>query len=232
MSTVSLFAVSMTIGTPDSAADRPADVDAVHAGEHEVEQDDVRPQVPDGRQRARAVADDGGVESLTPQHDGQHLGQRRVVVDHQYARLHAASISHLTPTVPCAARRTRRTAPILHARLAYAACVPKNVQIRNLDDATYEELRRPRGRCRTSPSPSTCAVSSTGWPTTPTMADILARADARRARGSGGDPRRRSWPRWRRIGPNVGDRLRARRLCVAGAGDGRRTGSRPASHVA
>ena len=89
-------------------ADRPADVDAVHAGEHEVEQHDVRPQVPHGRQRPRAVADHGGVESLTPQHDGQHLGQCRVVVDHQYARLHArqypTSPRQSVAETPCASR--------------------------------------------------------------------------------------------------------------------------------
>ena len=37
-STVSVFAVSMTIGTPESAQ-HAADVDAVHAGQHEVQQD-------------------------------------------------------------------------------------------------------------------------------------------------------------------------------------------------
>ena len=84
--------------------DRPADVDAVHAGQHQVEQHDVRPQLADGGQRPGAVADHRGVEPLAPQHDRQHLGQRRVVVDHQNARLHAAQY-------PTSARQPCDTGP-------------------------------------------------------------------------------------------------------------------------
>src|SRR4051794_27353602 len=69
-------------------ADGPAHVDAVHPGEHQVEQHDVGAQLPDGRQRAGAVGHHGGVEALPAQHDGQHLGQRRIVVHHKYPRLH------------------------------------------------------------------------------------------------------------------------------------------------
>src|SRR3954451_1791830 len=45
-------------------ADGPADVDAVHAGEHEVQQHDIGPQLTHGGQRTGAVADHGGVETL------------------------------------------------------------------------------------------------------------------------------------------------------------------------
>ena len=82
----------MTIGTPDSVRIARQTSMPFMPGQHEVEQHDVRPEVADGGQGPRAVADHGGVEALTPQHDGQHLGQCRVVVDHQYARLHARNI--------------------------------------------------------------------------------------------------------------------------------------------
>ena len=39
---VSLLAVSMMIGMPRFRADSPADVEAAHAGQHEIEQDDIR----------------------------------------------------------------------------------------------------------------------------------------------------------------------------------------------
>jgi hypothetical protein len=42
----------MTIGTPGLRPDQPADVDAVHAGQHQVEQHDVGPALPERRQAA------------------------------------------------------------------------------------------------------------------------------------------------------------------------------------
>ena len=37
----------------------------------------------DRGERLRAVADDRGVETLAAEHDGEHLGERRVIVDNQ-----------------------------------------------------------------------------------------------------------------------------------------------------
>jgi hypothetical protein len=65
----------------------------------------------------------------------------------------------------------------------YAACVPKNVQIRNVDDATYEELRR-RAVAEDLSLAQYLRRELDRMATTTTMADILARADARRARGA------------------------------------------------
>ena len=64
-------------------AQHPADVDAVHAGQHQVEQHQVGPQFAHRGQRLRAVGDHRGVETLVAQDDGEHLGQRGVVVDDQ-----------------------------------------------------------------------------------------------------------------------------------------------------
>jgi plasmid stability protein len=69
----------------------------------------------------------------------------------------------------------------MHAR--YSPCVPKNVQIRNLDDATYRELRR-RAAAEDLSLAQYLRRELDRMATTTTMADILARADARRARGA------------------------------------------------
>ena len=61
--------------------------------------------------------------------------------------------------------------------------MPKNVQIRNLDDATYEELRR-RAVAEDLSRAQYLRRELDRMATTTTMAEILARADARRARGA------------------------------------------------
>ena len=61
----------------------PTHVDAVHAGQHQVQQDQVGAQLAHCGERLGAITDDRGVETFAPQHDGQHLGQRSVVVDHE-----------------------------------------------------------------------------------------------------------------------------------------------------
>ena len=61
--------------------------------------------------------------------------------------------------------------------------MPKNVQIRNLDDATYETLRR-RAATEDLSLAQYLRRELDRIATTTSMADILARADARRARGA------------------------------------------------
>ena len=58
--------------------DLPADVDAVLAGQHQVEQHHVGPVVAERRRApGRPRAHDPGVEALVAQHDREHLGERR-----------------------------------------------------------------------------------------------------------------------------------------------------------
>ena len=66
-------------------ADLLADVDAVLAGEHQVEQDQVGTEAAEGFEGLVAARDDPALEAFLAQHDGQHLGERRIVVDHQNA---------------------------------------------------------------------------------------------------------------------------------------------------
>lgn len=72
-------------------AQHPAHVDAVHAGQHEVEEHEVRTDLPDGGQGLRPVAHHEGLETLSAQHDRQHLGERGVVVDDKDAGLHVVN---------------------------------------------------------------------------------------------------------------------------------------------
>ena len=89
MSMVSVFAVSMTIGTPDSARIARHTSMPSMPGQHQVEQHEVRLGLAEHRQRLVAVRAQRRLVALTAQHDAQHLGQRGVVVDDQYATLHA-----------------------------------------------------------------------------------------------------------------------------------------------
>ncbi len=69
-------------------AQHTAHVDAVHAREHEVEEHEIRTDLPHRGECLRSVTDHEGFETLTAQHDRQHLGESGVVVDDQDARLH------------------------------------------------------------------------------------------------------------------------------------------------
>jgi hypothetical protein len=59
---------------------------------HQVEQHQIGPQLADRRERLRAIADDRGVETFPAQHDGEHLGQRRVVIDDQNPLPHGVHV--------------------------------------------------------------------------------------------------------------------------------------------
>ena len=63
--------------------------DAVTPGEHQVEQDEVRPGVAEHAHRPGAVAAEDRVEALSAQHDAEHLGQGCVVIDDQHASPHS-----------------------------------------------------------------------------------------------------------------------------------------------
>ena len=65
----------------------------------------------------------------------------------------------------------------------YSACVPKNVQIRNLDDATYETLRS-RAASEDLSLAQYLRRELERLASISTMLEVLARADERRARGA------------------------------------------------
>lgn len=69
----------------------------------------------------------------------------------------------------------------------YAACVPKNVQIRNLDDATYETLRR-RAASEGMSLAQYLRRELNHLAATPTMAEWMAGVDSRRHRFAQLDP--------------------------------------------
>ena len=60
-----------------------------------VEQHQIGPDFTDRSERLRAVADHMRLESLAAQHNCQHLGECRVVVDHQNPWLHSSIVSLL-----------------------------------------------------------------------------------------------------------------------------------------
>ena len=62
-------------------ADLLADVDAVLAGQHQVEQHQVGPVVAERLERLVTAGDHPALEALLAEHDREHLGQRGVVVD-------------------------------------------------------------------------------------------------------------------------------------------------------
>ena len=63
-----------------------ADVDAALAGQHEVQQHHVRVALVEDVQGAVAVVTEHRLEPVGAQDDANHLGNSRVVVDHQYSR--------------------------------------------------------------------------------------------------------------------------------------------------
>ena len=64
-------------------ADVLADLQAVAAGQHQVQQHEVGPGLLEDADRAVAVGDEGRFVALAPQHDAEHLGEGGVVVDDQ-----------------------------------------------------------------------------------------------------------------------------------------------------
>ena len=94
MSTVSVLAVSMTIGTPDSVRiARQTSMPFMPGSIRSSSTTSGRSSRTAGSAPC-AVADHGGVETLTAQHDGEHLGERRVVVDDAVCRDFMDGASH------------------------------------------------------------------------------------------------------------------------------------------
>src|SRR3712207_3403161 len=65
------------------------DLEAVLAGQHQVEEDQVGLGLVEGGDGLVAGADEHRLEALLTQDDPEHLAERRVVVDDQYPALHA-----------------------------------------------------------------------------------------------------------------------------------------------
>jgi hypothetical protein len=72
---------------PALGPDLPADLQPVGAGQHQVEQHDVGLLPAEGGQGEVAVGHEGRLEVLAAQHDAEHLGKRRVVIDHEHTCL-------------------------------------------------------------------------------------------------------------------------------------------------
>ena len=70
----------------------PAHVDAVHAGQHQVEQHQVRAGLSDRGERLGAVPHHNGLETFPAQDDREHLRECRVVVDNQNPWLHVSIV--------------------------------------------------------------------------------------------------------------------------------------------
>jgi hypothetical protein len=70
---------------PGLGADLLADVDAVLAGQHQVEEHHVGTELPEEAQRLVAARAHAALEALLPEDDREHLRQGRVVVHDEHA---------------------------------------------------------------------------------------------------------------------------------------------------
>ena len=91
------------------APDGAGHVDAAHARQHQVEQDDVGSVVAERGQRPFAVRDEGRHEALAAQHDAEHLGEGGVVIDHEYPGSHGVYRS-IPVRLECSASPRHRSA--------------------------------------------------------------------------------------------------------------------------
>ena len=78
----------MMMGVPDLRSNLAAHLDAVATGQHEVEQDQVGIRGPERLEGERAVGAEERLEAVAAQHDADHLGEGRVIVDDQNACAH------------------------------------------------------------------------------------------------------------------------------------------------
>src|SRR6516225_9274540 len=69
-------------------ADLTAYIDSVRAREHQVQQHQIRPGIPECLDRLIAVSYEGRLETLTAKHDTEHLGEGGVVIDDQHTSFH------------------------------------------------------------------------------------------------------------------------------------------------
>jgi hypothetical protein len=79
-----------------------ADVDPVAPGEHEIQQDEIGPELLEDVERPGPAGTPVGDESLLVKDELEHLGQGGVVVDHEYplARGLAAGLGHAPTSSP------------------------------------------------------------------------------------------------------------------------------------
>ncbi|CRG92914.1 hypothetical protein PISL3812_09992 [Talaromyces islandicus] len=73
---------------PGLGPDQPAHLDAVPAGQHEIEQHQIGLGLTESGQSPVTVRDERRLEALAAQHDAEHLGQCGVVIDDENASLH------------------------------------------------------------------------------------------------------------------------------------------------
>src|SRR5665647_3924585 len=106
--------------------DPAAYLDAVDPGQHQVQQHDVRPALAKQRHRSGSVSAVHDVQTLVAQDDAQHLGQRQIVIDDEYATLHTQVLSEVCvgpracgpeSIVSCTTHRARRYAPVSYTHL-------------------------------------------------------------------------------------------------------------------
>ena len=89
------------------AAEPLRDRDAVEVREHDVEDDEVGPEVLDPGQRVPTVGRRGDLEALVAERGGHRVGDRRLVVDDQHPRRPVPAAAHLgTLLAPRATRRS------------------------------------------------------------------------------------------------------------------------------
>ncbi|GMA38980.1 hypothetical protein GCM10025883_10250 [Mobilicoccus caccae] len=94
------------------AAEAFAHVDAVHAGEHHVEEDEVGAGLSEDSEDFGSVGDVVDVEAFVAQDDTEHLREGQVVVDDEYACLHESPPPDVPARsyLPAAAQIPTRTA--------------------------------------------------------------------------------------------------------------------------
>ncbi len=97
------------------AADGAADIHAVHAGEHKVEQNEVRLVVLKGRYGLRAVGHGNGLKPLRFQDDSEHFRDCRIIVNDQNLRGHSKPRLLLKCGAACTAPLSRTAHPLWHA---------------------------------------------------------------------------------------------------------------------
>src|SRR5665647_3618736 len=73
--------------------DPAAYLDPVDPGQHQVQQHDVRTNLAKQRHRRGSVGAVHDIQTLVAQDDAQHLRQRQIVIDDQYATLHTLVLS-------------------------------------------------------------------------------------------------------------------------------------------
>src|SRR5665811_1610086 len=127
---------------PRLAPDQSADLGAVLAREHEVQQDEIGLTTSERLERVVAVCAEEGFETLRAQDDADHLGQRDVVVDHQDSTLHGAhGVTAATLGAHVVRHRPLRGCSV--ARWARSGSIVPSARTRGRPSRSQREDRRP-----------------------------------------------------------------------------------------